>query len=492
MFDFRSILMSLLIAAAMLPGGGHSGIASASSRHPISFTALPDDDADARERMIVRNFAAGRHEQALALVDEYLGLWPESPNMHYNRACAFALLGRPDAAGEALLDAVKHGFRDFDTMRRDPDLASMRTHETFTAILEARGRISRDAAGRQAEAWKKRYGERYVQERDAKRKLHVATGLGGRAHAEMMEMIGRQADEQSRNLFPEASLDWCFIVVPAPEDVKEVFKRELDVDDPERTPGVYLHGRRLLVSRDIGSSMRHEFTHRMHWADMEGRGQRHAMWVQEGLAGLYEDYEWRPDGSLVFVPNIRHNIARRQVDAGVDLAFEKLFTLEPESFLAGNARYYPQVRSIFEFLADLDLLSLWYRSYCETFDRDPTGGKAWEKTFGLPLDQVNQRWRRWVRDRGGITDRVGPGDASLGVTGEEAGDGVRISSVSGRQARRAGLRIGDVIMKFDGAAIRSRAELLVAVGACRVGQTVRLEVRRRETVRMVEIRLDAR
>ena len=492
MFDLRSIFVAVSLAVIGVSGSIDSGVASALGDHPITAVSPADDDADARERMIVRTFAAGRHQRALELVDEYLVLWPESPNMHYNRACAFALLDRPDAAGEALLDAVKHGFRDFDTMRRDPDLKSMRDHETFTAILEAKGRISRDAAGRQADAWKKRYGEGYVHERDADRRLHVATGLGGRAHAEMMEMIGRQADEQSRTLFPEASLDWCFIVVPAPKDVKEVFQRELDVDDPERTPGVYLHGRRLLVSRDIGATMRHEFTHRMHWADMESRGQRHAMWVQEGLASLYEDYEWRPDGSLVFAPNIRHNIARRQVDAGVDLPFEKLFSLEPDSFLAGNARYYPQVRSIFEFLADLDLLGLWYRSYCGTFDRDPTGGKAWEKTFGLPLDQVNQRWRRWVRDRGGITDRVGPGDASIGVTGEEAGDGVRISSVSGRQARRSGLRIGDVIMKFDGTAIRSRGELLVAVGACRVGQTVRLEVRRGTMVRMVEVRLEAR
>lgn len=459
-------------------------------RVPGTPASAPIDDRDARERMIVRAFSSARYERALRLVDEYLAEWPESPHMHYNRACAFALLGRRDAAGEALLEAVERGFREFETMRRDPDLASMRDHETFTAILEAKDRVVEKSDDRRMTAFKERYADGYVQERDERRKLMIATGLGGRAHAEMMEMISKQSDEQTRGLFPDARLDWCFILVPTEKDAAGVFERELNVDDPSRTPGVYLHGRRLLVSRDIGASMRHEFTHRLHWADMDSRGQRHAMWVQEGLASLYEDYEWRPDGTVQFVPNLRHNIARRQIEAQVDLSFEKLFLLDADSFLAGNARYYPQARSIFEFLADLGLLSEWYQAYCESFRRDPSGAKAFEKVFGLPIDDVNARWRRWVRDRGRIDDRIDRGDATIGVSGVDAGDGVRIESVVGPQARRAGLRRGDVITRIDGRTVRSRSELMIAVAGRNVGEIVRLEVRRGSMVRMVEVRLE--
>ncbi len=478
------ILLAALVASIPTDGTATAG------RSPIPGSPAGVDDQDARERMIVRAFSAARYDRALRMIDEYLALWPETPHMHYNRACAFALMGRRDAAGEALLEAVKHGFQDFETMKRDPDLASMRDHETFTAILEAKERVVADSTDRRVERFKERYGKGYVSERDADRRLQVASGLGGRAHAEMMGMISRQADEQARTLFPDAKLDWCFILVPTPTDVDEVFRRELGVDDPERTPGVYLHGRRLLVSRDIGATMRHEFTHRMHWADMETRGQRHAMWVQEGLAGLYEDYVWEADGGIRFVPNIRHNIARRQVGAGIDLPFERLFLLDAESFLAGNARYYPQVRSIFEFLADLDLLHEWYERYCATFDLDPSGAKAFEKVFGLPIEDVNRRWKRWVRDRGSIDDRIDRGDASIGIVGEEAGDGVRVESVVAPQARRSGLRRNDVIMRIDGRAVRSRAELMVEVAKRRVGETVRLEVRRGSSVRMVEVRLE--
>ena len=181
---------------------------------------------------------------------------------------------------------------------------------------------------------------------------------------------------------------------------------------------------------------------------------------------------------------------RRQVGAGIDLPFERLFLLDAESFLAGNARYYPQVRSIFEFLADLDLLHEWYERYCATFDLDPSGAKAFEKVFGLPIEDVNRRWKRWVRDRGSIDDRIDRGDASIGIVGEEAGDGVRVESVVAPQARRSGLRRNDVIMRIDGRAVRSRAELMVEVAKRRVGETVRLEVRRGSSVRMVEVRLE--
>ena len=450
-----------------------------------------DDDAAALERRIVRTFGSGDQETALELIALYLQNWPGTPHMLYNRACGLALLGRREASSAALLEAVDHGFRDFATMRRDPDLASMRNHETFIAILEASRRIDRGTADRQFEAWQRRYSDDYHYETDDQHRLHFATGLDAKAHADMKQIIGRQADQMTKTLFKSPPLDWCFVVVPAKTHVTEVFRRLLDVADPARTPGVYLHGKRLLVTRDIGESLRHEFAHRMHWADMDRRGQRHPMWVQEGLASLYEEYVWTEDGTIKFVPNMRHNIARRQVQAGIALSWDKLFQLNADQFLAGNARFYPQVRSMFEFLATLGLLEEWYDAYVATFDRDPGGGKAFEQVFGLPVDQVNQRWKSWVLDRGSIDDRVDYGDASIGISGVEAGDGVQIERVIGQNARRAGLRRGDVITRVDEKPVRARGELMLAIAARKIGETVRLEIRRRDQRLVIAVRLEA-
>jgi S1-C subfamily serine protease len=146
---------------------------------------------------------------------------------------------------------------------------------------------------------------------------------------------------------------------------------------------------------------------------------------------------------------------------------------------------------MFEFLATLGLLEKWYDAYVTSFDRDPGGGKAFEQVFGLPVDQVNQRWKSWVLDRGSIDDRVDYGDASIGISGVEAGDGVQIERVIGRNARRAGLRRGDVITRVDEKPVRARGELMLAIAGRKIGETVRLEVRRRDQRLVIAVRLEA-
>ena len=429
-------------------------------------------DQDRLEQRIVRTFGAGRYEEALAQVDAYLARWPETPHMHYNRACALTLLGRHDAAGEALVQAVEYGFREFEQMKRDPDMDGMRNHPTYLAILEARDRVNRGSSDRQVERWKSRYGEDgYTFESDEARRLHFVTSVDAVAHAQMKRMLQRQADQMAKSLFTGPPDYWCLVAVPTAEDATDIF--------PARnTSGIYLHDSRRLISRDIGSSMRHEFAHLMHYGHMERLGQKHAMWVQEGLASLYEDYELSEDGTITFVPNLRHNIARKQVERRMAVPWNKMMAFDGRSFLAGDARYYPQVRSMFEFLAHNGVLEEWYRNYTETFERSPNGARAWEETFRVPLETIEQRWRTWVLERGRIDDRIDYGDASIGIRGVDAADGVRIEQVVGSAARRAGLRRNDVIVEVNGAPVRSQGELMLEIAKRKVGDRVRLRIRR--------------
>jgi hypothetical protein len=253
---------------------------------------------------------------------------------------------------------------------------------------------------------------------------------------------------------------------------------------------MYIHAERRLVSRDIGASMRHEFSHLMHFGHMERLGQRHAFWIQEGLASLYEDYSINEDGSFTFRPNLRHNIARKQVERKVAISWDRLFTLDGKSFMAGDARYYPQVRSIFEFLADLGVLGEWYENYTESFERSPGGERAFEETFGLPVEKVEQRWRKWVVDRGRIDDHIDYGDASIGIAGVDAGDGVQIVELKSSGARRAGLRRGDVIVAVNDVPIRARGELILAIAEKKVGDWVRLRIRRNGVYQIITVRLE--
>lgn len=447
-------------------------------------TAAQSREQERLEANIVRAFSAARYERALEQIDAYLEVWPNSPLMLYNQACGYALTGRRDAAGQSLLQAIDLGFRDFGHLKRDPDLATMHDHPTFIAIMAAEGQIDRTKSDRQLKKWKGRFGEEgYIYESDAERRLHFATGVDATAHKQMKDMIQTQADQMSKTLFGSAPDYWCLIAVPKEADAKKFFEQE-------NTAGIYIHASRRLVSRDIGASMRHEFGHLMHYGHMERLGgQKHPIWIQEGLASLYEDYSIDDDGSFTFRPNRRQNIISKQVDRNVALSFERFFALDPRSFMAGNARYYPQARSIFEFLAALGVLEEWYETYTKHFDLDLTGKRAFEKTFGLPLKSIERRWRTWVIDRGEVDDSIDYGDASIGIAGVEAGDGVRIVEFKSLAARRAGLEIGDVIVAVDDKAVRTRTELVLTIAKRNVGDLVKLRVRRGTAYRTISITL---
>jgi hypothetical protein len=62
-------------------------------------------------------------------------LRPNDPLAHYNLACSFALLKRPDLSLKTLRRAVELGYRDFRYMREDRDLESIRRDPRFRQLL---------------------------------------------------------------------------------------------------------------------------------------------------------------------------------------------------------------------------------------------------------------------------------------------------------------------------------------------------------------------
>ncbi|MFV1958252.1 MAG: tetratricopeptide repeat protein [Planctomycetota bacterium] len=62
--------------------------------------------------------------------------FPDRPDHWYNLACCLALLGKNDAALDALEQAVAKGFGDADHAAGDPDLESLRGNPRFDELLE--------------------------------------------------------------------------------------------------------------------------------------------------------------------------------------------------------------------------------------------------------------------------------------------------------------------------------------------------------------------
>jgi tetratricopeptide (TPR) repeat protein len=77
----------------------------------------------------------GRYADGLAIDNRLVQLRPRDPLAHYNLACSFALLKRPEHALRTLRKAVELGYRDFRYMREDHDLDSVRHDPRFRQLL---------------------------------------------------------------------------------------------------------------------------------------------------------------------------------------------------------------------------------------------------------------------------------------------------------------------------------------------------------------------
>lgn len=77
----------------------------------------------------------GLHDRAVDLDRRLVEILPEDFLARYNLACSLARVGSLDEAIEALSRAILLGYDDLAHMESDPDLASLRGHPDFEALL---------------------------------------------------------------------------------------------------------------------------------------------------------------------------------------------------------------------------------------------------------------------------------------------------------------------------------------------------------------------
>ncbi len=78
----------------------------------------------------------GWHRAALEIDRRLSRLKPREPQVAYNLACSYCLLGRTDEALGALRRALSLGFWDIDQMLSDPDLSRLHDAPEFQDLLQ--------------------------------------------------------------------------------------------------------------------------------------------------------------------------------------------------------------------------------------------------------------------------------------------------------------------------------------------------------------------
>lgn len=97
--------------------------------------AVPDF-ADALRVQACNLTMKGRMQDGLVVDEKLVTVRPTDPTAHYNLACRYALLKQRDKAIFALRKAVELGYRDFDFIKEDHDLDSIRKDPRFRKLMK--------------------------------------------------------------------------------------------------------------------------------------------------------------------------------------------------------------------------------------------------------------------------------------------------------------------------------------------------------------------
>ncbi len=77
--------------------------------------------------------------RSMEWAERALVLEGEEPQVLYNVACVYALLGEADKAVDCLEKSITHGWGQREWMEHDPDLAALRDHPRFRVLIRAPG-----------------------------------------------------------------------------------------------------------------------------------------------------------------------------------------------------------------------------------------------------------------------------------------------------------------------------------------------------------------
>jgi len=464
-------LASLLVAASVAPGKevrAAPGVPAA--RAADTGPRAQDGRVRSLNRRLFDLIDHGLYDQALPVAQQVLQLAPGSGEGWYNLARVQARTGRRNRAVGSLNKAVDFGFCDFRRLEHDAALESLHGLAGYGRILRRNAGAQRARAERIARQLRRRFGGDYAVHIDHDARLVLAANVDPHMLSEVREYLTACAEAMWRDLFDNPFEQYVTIVLPGGV--------VSDLGPAVSADGYYEHAQRLLLARQMGKVMTHEFTHALHAADQDALDQIHPIWVAEGLATMFES-SVIDDGHVAAEPNHRLTLLKWILRRDGTVRWRRMVAFDRAEFLDVSAVSYPQCRYMMMYLYDKGLLKKWYDAFTAGFDRDPTGAAALEEVCGKPLEQIESEWKQWVRQLKSPPVRLRADNAYLGVETLAMADGLLVVAVlDGSGAAAAGVRPGDVIVGIDGKRLADGPKLLRLVTAKGVGATIKVRFRR--------------
>ncbi|MGE3854717.1 MAG: PDZ domain-containing protein, partial [Planctomycetota bacterium] len=368
---------------------------------------------------------------------------------------------------------------------RDTDLENIRGMPQFRALMNDKDVLMHKAAEGTLERLKAQFPPEkgYIHKLDEENKFIFATNQSADVLKMLTDRIVNYAKAQFRDILPSKPDYYIMIVLPTQEDFNKLRPQP-------NIGGWYNPGQRMLISGNIGFVLTHEFTHALHFADLDKRIKNmgaHKIWFLEGMATLFEDSKLPEKDGDKAIPV--HNGRLRQVQAAVaadkSFAWADYMTWEqPQFMLPQNVGLsYAQARYMTYWIYEQGKLREFYEEYSKSYRAGSEGAAgitALEKVIGKPLATMEAEWKTWVK---GLAPVKAQSSAYLGLQFGRSGSstGLGIDAVQeGSPADKAGIIKGDIIVQVDGRPIDSAANLAAAMAEFEPGDVVRIMVIRTE------------
>lgn len=477
----------------------------------LASAALGTDDSQAPptptrsqlELNLARLTSAQRHTEALALIDLFLTTHPDDAQVLLDGARTACRCADARAAATYAIRAIRAGLVDDRALDEDPSLARLRAHESWEQVRAVRHQFREDAeraresakqldptlrdetiAQQSLREWTARFSKgKYRTETHDDLNLIIASAIEREGVDKAIAMLTALSQTLRKSLFGEIQQDRVLLVVATPKDAAAFF------ENPQHG-GLYVHEARRLVTRETGATLRHEYTHVLHFGDMQRRRQHHPIWIQEGLATLFEEWRVGANGEPVILSNLRSNEMLDRIRNEKSTAWIDFLALDNASFMAQPELNYAQARSILMFLAAHGKLGAWYALYTAGYGEDSTGRRALELVLDAPIGRIDGMWKAWVTANGRRDSTIDAGDGVMGVGISGVPDGVRIDSLQpGGPALAAGLAVGDVLTEIKGQEVRSVADFLLVTAPLRAGENLQVRYRRGKMYSIVRLTL---
>jgi len=379
------------------------------------------------------------------------------------------LLKRVDEAVTRLREAVKAGFLDLDHIKRDPDLDPIRESDAYKKFLQDFGTLAWEAEKKKKERIAKRL-KGWLCKEDNERKIVLFTNCREKWAERLMEILKAWYDAHTGYFFPNKPKRYIYVCVAKDG---ESYNRHLG--GRAGAAGFYSHATRILnlnIRTGTGTLV-HEFTHALHYADMDARHQRHPIWIVEGFGTMFEQCTIK-DGKPVGLVNWRLPIIQRALKQNRHWALTHFIKHSYRCFSRNTSLAYAHARYIFFWLQQKGLLKRFYEEYTKTYKDDNTGLKAFGSVVGKSAAEVENEWREFV-----LSLKYARRGVKLGIYTGEVEGGVKVRKVvEGTAAEAAGLKAGDVITEVDGKTIKGLPDLRKILRSKKPGDTATLKIKR--------------